>query len=156
MWSREVSIPRDWHRQQCCGGDCQTSERSDNSKYQSRDFENSRDLTIRHLIEYRNWAQVSRSPCVTKRYFQLYMDRRREWTLCTLQASLSWWRHQMEQFPRYWPFVWGIHRSPVNCLHKASDAELWFFSLVWAWINGWVNIRQVGDWVNIVLIMTSL
>ena len=25
-----------------------------------------------------------------------------------------WWRHQMEHFPCYWPFVRGIHRSPVN------------------------------------------
>ena len=24
------------------------------------------------------------------------------------------WKH----FPRYWPFVWGIHRSPVNSPHK--------------------------------------
>ena len=24
------------------------------------------------------------------------------------------WRH----FPRYWPFVWGIHWSPVNSPHK--------------------------------------
>ena len=23
----------------------------------------------------------------------------------------SWWRHQMDTFPRYLPFVWGIHRS---------------------------------------------
>ena len=33
------------------------------------------------------------------------------------------WKH----FPRYWPFVRGIHRSPVNSPHKASDAELWCF-----------------------------
>ena len=32
----------------------------------------------------------------------------------------SWWRHQMETFPRYWTFVWGIHRSPVNSPHKAQ------------------------------------
>ena len=29
------------------------------------------------------------------------------------------WKH----FPRYWPFVWGIHLSPVNCPTKVSDAE---------------------------------
>ena len=29
-----------------------------------------------------------------------------------------------EHFPRYWSFVRGIHRSPVNSLTKASDAEL--------------------------------
>ena len=33
------------------------------------------------------------------------------------------WKH----FPRYWPFVRGIHRSPVDCPHKASGAELWCF-----------------------------
>ena len=49
---------------------------------------------------------------------------------------VTWWRHQMETFPRYWSFVRGIHRSPVNSLHdrwipctKASDAELWCFLL---------------------------
>ena len=26
------------------------------------------------------------------------------------------WKH----FPRYWPFVWGIHRSPVNSPHKGQ------------------------------------
>ena len=30
-------------------------------------------------------------------------------------------------FPRYWPFVRGIHRSPVNSPKKVSDAELWRF-----------------------------
>ena len=38
------------------------------------------------------------------------------------QAS-SWWRHQMETFPRYWPFVRGIHRSPVNSPHKGQWAR---------------------------------
>ena len=26
------------------------------------------------------------------------------------------WKH----FPRYWPFVWGIHRSPVDSPHKGQ------------------------------------
>ena len=30
------------------------------------------------------------------------------------------WKH----FPRYWLFVLGLHRSPVNSPHKASDTEL--------------------------------
>ena len=33
------------------------------------------------------------------------------------------WKH----FPCYWPFVRGIHRSPVNSRTKASDAELGCF-----------------------------
>ena len=46
-------------------------------------------------------------------------------------------------FPRYWPFVRGIHRSTVNSLTKASDAELWYF--LWSRINGWVNNREAVD-----------
>ena len=28
---------------------------------------------------------------------------------------------------------------------KASDAELWYFSLICAWINGWVTNPEAGD-----------
>ena len=28
--------------------------------------------------------------------------------------EMTWWRHDMEPFPRYWPFVRGIHPSPVK------------------------------------------
>ena len=34
---------------------------------------------------------------------------------------------KLKHFPRYWPFVRGIHRSRVNSRTKASDAELWCF-----------------------------
>ena len=30
-----------------------------------------------------------------------------------------------KRFPRYWPFVWGIHQ--LIPLTKASDTELWCF-----------------------------
>ena len=51
------------------------------------------------------------------------------------------WKH----FPRYWPFVWGIHRSPVNSPHKGQWRGALMFSLICAWINGWVNNREAGD-----------
>ena len=54
----------------------------------------------------------------------------------------SWWRHQMETFPRYWPFVRGIHRSPVNSPHKGQCRGALMFSLICVWTNGWVNIRN--------------
>ena len=54
-------------------------------------------------------------------------------------------RHQMEAFSRYWPFVRGIHRSPVNSLHKGHWCGALKFSFVCAWINGWVNNRKDGD-----------
>ena len=51
------------------------------------------------------------------------------------------WRH----FPRYWPFVRGIHRSPVNSPHKGQWRGALMFSLICVWINGWVNIGEAGD-----------
>ena len=51
------------------------------------------------------------------------------------------WKH----FPRYWPFVRGIHRSPVNSLHKGQWRGALMFSLICARINGWVNNREAGD-----------
>ena len=51
------------------------------------------------------------------------------------------WKH----FPRYWPFVWGTHRSPVNSPHKGQWRGVLMFSLICAWINGWVNNREDGD-----------
>ena len=51
------------------------------------------------------------------------------------------WTH----FPRYWPFVRGIHRSPVNFPHKGQWRGALMFSLYCDWINGWVNNREAGD-----------
>ena len=49
-------------------------------------------------------------------------------------------------FPRYWPFVRGIHRSPVNALHKGQWRWALMFYLICARINSWVNNREAGDW----------
>ena len=57
----------------------------------------------------------------------------------------SWWHHQMKIFPRYGLCVKGIHRSPVNSLHKGQWRGALMFSLICAWINGWVNNREAGD-----------
>ena len=51
------------------------------------------------------------------------------------------WKH----FPRYWPFVRGIHRSPVNSPHKGQWREALMFSLICTWISGWENNRESGD-----------
>ena len=51
------------------------------------------------------------------------------------------WKH----FPRYWTFVRGIQRSPVNSAHKGQWRETLMFSLIFAWTNGWVNNRYAGD-----------
>ena len=48
-------------------------------------------------------------------------------------------------FPRYWPFVRGIHRSPVNSPHKGQWRGALMLSLIFSWINRWVNNREAGD-----------
>ena len=50
-----------------------------------------------------------------------------------------------EHLPRYWPFVRGIHRSPVNFSHKGQWRGALMFSLIFAWIHGWVYNREAGD-----------
>ena len=51
------------------------------------------------------------------------------------------WKH----FPRNWPFVRGIHRSPVNSPHKGQWRGALMFSLICIWIKDWVNNREAGD-----------
>ena len=51
------------------------------------------------------------------------------------------WKH----FQRYWPFVRGIHRSPVVSLHKGQWRGALMFSLICAWTNSWVNNRDTGN-----------
>ena len=46
----------------------------------------------------------------------------------SLHDDVIKWKH----FPRYWPFLPGIHRW-----HGAL-----MFSVICAWINGWVNNRE--------------
>ena len=46
------------------------------------------------------------------------------------------WKH----FPRYWPFVRGIHRSPAKSPHKGQWRGTLMFPL-----NGWVNNGGAGD-----------
>ena len=51
------------------------------------------------------------------------------------------WKH----FRRYWPFVWGIHRSSVNSPLKGQWRGALVFSLIYVWINGWVHNHDAGD-----------
>ena len=66
------------------------------------------------------------------------------WSLVSISPShydIIKWKH----LPRNWPFVRGIHRSPVNSPLKGQWRGALVFSLICAWINGWVNNRQAGD-----------
>ena len=71
--------------------------------------------------------------------WQRYMKRNDE--NISYHNDVIKWKH----FPRYCPFVRGIHRSPVNFLHKGQWRRALMFSLICAWMNGWVNNHKAGD-----------
>ena len=50
-----------------------------------------------------------------------------------------------KHFSRYWLLVWWNHRSSVNSPHKGQRRGALMFSLISAWINGWVNNHKAGD-----------
>ena len=74
--------------------------------------------------------------------YQLFLDE----MAAILQTIFSHddvikWKH----FPRYWPFVRGIHQSPVNSPHKGQWRGALMLTLICARINGSVYNREAGD-----------
>ena len=61
--------------------------------------------------------------------------------LCYNHDDVIKWKN----FPRYWTFVRGIHRSPLNSPHKSQWRGALMFSLICARINGWVNNDEAED-----------
>ena len=55
------------------------------------------------------------------------------------------WCRKLETGTRYWPFVRGIHWSPINSPHKGHWRGALMFSFVCDWISVWVNIRKAGN-----------
>ena len=90
------------------------------------------------------WVKLHQplTKCIMKHQIRPHVN---EHSLC--HQCLGWhddvikWKH----FLRYWPFMWGIHWSPVNFTHKGQWHEVLMFSLISAWINGWVNNHEAGD-----------
>ena len=64
---------------------------------------------LRTSLEKSHWCESCSLPGINMHNF--------------LHYDVIKWKH----FPRYWPFVWGIHRSRWIPHTKASDAELWCF-----------------------------
>ena len=66
--------------------------------------------------------------CVSSRFYW-YRDNVIKWKHC----------------PHYWPFLRRIHRSSVNSPHRGQWRDILMFSLICAWISGWVNNREAGQ-----------
>ena len=75
------------------------------------------------------------------------------YSVCTLpQGRWVWaithWHDdviKLKHFPRYCPFVRGIHQSPVNFPHKGQARGALVFSLIFPWTNSWANNGDAGD-----------
>ena len=63
------------------------------------------------------------------------------WHISLMHDDVIKWK----LFPRHWPFMRGIYRSPVNSPHKGQWRGALMFSLICFWINAWVNNHKAGD-----------
>ena len=78
-------------------------------------------------------AHIQNDPCITiviRWYVREYND-------------IIKWKH----FPCYWPFVRGIHWSPMNSPHKCQCRGALMLSLICACTYDWVNNRA-ARWVE--------
>ena len=69
--------------------------------------------------------------------------------LCVATSYLKYTSHddviKWKKFPRYWPFVREIHRSPVNSPHKGQWRGALMFCLIYAWTNSSANNGDTGE-----------
>ena len=87
-------------------------------------------LMIHKLFNYQEDINA-KSNSLQKRWYMIFLTH----------DEVIKWKH----FPRNWPSVRGIHRSPVNSPHKSQWRGALIFSLICVWINGWVNNGEAGD-----------
>ena len=97
----------------------------------------------------RNWSVLFSCALVISYVLNIHMfSRERAYSSywCTISILLMMTSsNEMKTFSRYWPFVRGIHRSPVNSPYKGQWRGALMFILICTWINGWVNNRETGD-----------
>ena len=114
-------------------------------------------ISINILHKFRsNWQCISiRSSYGTEQFPDAYMRHLAWMNQCSkfwdnsLYISSAILNHhdviKWKHFPCYWPFVRGIHPSPVNSPHRGQWCGALMFSLICAWMNGWVNNREAVD-----------
>ena len=85
-------------------------------------------------IERTNMSQKTKIVITTILYVDVYDDNMK-------------WTH----FPRYWPFMRGIHRSPVNSPHKGQWHGALMFTLICA-----LNTRSIKELCGPFLIITEV
>ena len=72
-----------------------------------------------------------------KGFKSAHREHKKSWT----HDDVIKWKH----FSRYWPFLWGIHRPPVNSPHKGQWRGTLMFSLICA-LNKRLSYQSGGWW----------
>ena len=91
---------------------------------------------LRIILTDKTYLKFNVMPAQTCNYLSIISHH-----FCGDKSLYPLWRYQMETFSALLAFVRGIHRSSVNSLHKGQWRGALVFSLICAWINGWVNNR---------------
>ena len=98
------------------------------------------DMLFQHKLAT-NSGQLRCQNCFDFRILDLLQMNYKFAVLSLQHDDVIKWKH----FPRHWPCVRGINRSPVNSPHKGQWRGALMFPLVCVWINDWVNNRGAGD-----------
>ena len=93
----------------------------------------------------RQWVEYTLQTVRNRRKSGVAVMRSDRYIFCTWHHSSRDDVIKWKYFPRYWSFVWWIHRSLVNSPHKGKWRGALMFSLFCVWISGWVNNREAGD-----------
>ena len=94
---------------------------------------------ITYIILFTSRSEIQHYVLLPKSPYQLFQSVSSHASL--FHDDVIKWKH----FPRYWPFVWGIHRWPVNSPHKGQWHGALMFLLICACISVWANNREAGD-----------
>ena len=79
-----------------------------------------------------DWININFTLSFMRQFFEKDFYLLHKSILLIAHDDVIKWKH----FSRYWTFVRGIPRSPVNSPHKGQWRRALMFSLICAWING--------------------
>ena len=88
------------------------------------------------FCSYQNWDMTTEIFCISQNICCCVICK-----IMSCHDDVIKWKH----FPHYWQFVRGIHLSSVNFPHKGRWCRALTFSLIFAWINCWVNNREAAN-----------
>ena len=105
------------------------------------EFQYSRHQATQSYINYRILPKRSESYRISMEMLALGRHKLH----LRLAFAVSWGRHDMETFLRYWHFVKGNYRSKVDSSHKRIVIVGVFFVVTLAWRRSWKKTSVALD-----------